>query len=127
MVLQMTGIAVLLPQEATVREAIVSVLPAVVHHPMSIMIGVTDDALHLEAMMDHQHLGGTTLIHMIAEDHPHLHEDTVIHMHEMEIHTLVLEVHLVMEAMALEEVEVILPTKIAVDTRMCTDDFYSRW
>lgn len=124
MVLQMTGIVVRLPQEAIVHEAIVSALQAVVHHLMTTTIEVTDDVVHPGDTMGHHHLGGMILIHMIAEDHHHLHEDTVIHMHEMEIRTLVLEAHLAMEAMALEEVvEATLPMKIVVDTRTCADDF----
>lgn len=61
---------------------------------------------------------------MILEDHLPLHEDTVIHMHAMEIHTLVLEAHLAMEATALEAaVAAILHMKIVLDIRTCSDDY----
>lgn len=118
MVLQKTGIVVHLHQEVTAHEATVNALPVVAHHPMTIMIEATDGAVHLGGMMDHHHLGGTTLIPMIIEDHLPLHEDTVIHMHAMEIRTLVPEAHLVMEATAPEAAAAAtLHMKIVLDIR----------
>jgi hypothetical protein len=124
MVLQMTGIVVHLHQEVTAHEATVNALPVVVPHLMTIMIEATDDAVHLGDTMDHHHRGDTTLIPMIIEDHLPLHEDTAIPMLAMEIHTLVLEARLAMEATAPEVVAAaILRMKIVLDIRTYSGDY----